>query len=128
MKIFKKIIMALKRINGWYRGLMPRSQSFQVNPLVVLTVIGLITTSWGLGTGIGAEKLGNELSQDLRNSPQTIENLIEDLYKNNQISGTQREIELQKLQAMTPLFLEAADNIQDERPGHRFSNCRTSIV
>lgn len=115
MNIFKKFIMMLKRINGWYIGLMPRSNTFLVHPVIVfITMFGLATTAWGLGTGIGAEKLGNELSQDLRNSPQRIEILIEDLYKNNRISGTQREIELQKLQVMTPILLGAADAIQDK--------------
>jgi hypothetical protein len=114
MKYFKNIPFLFKRMLQWFRRRGSISHTFQVNPLIVLTVIGLITTSWGLGTGIGAEKLGNELSQNLRNSPQNIENLIEELYENNQISGTQREIELQKLQEMTPLFLSAADAIQDK--------------
>ena len=56
MKIFKKFVIFLRKLYGWYREPIPGYRLIRVDPLTVITIIGLITTSWGVGRGIGESR------------------------------------------------------------------------
>jgi hypothetical protein len=116
MKILTKFAFILRKIYRWYRQPIPGSQLIRVDPITVLTLIGLATTAWGVGRGLGVEMVAEDLAQTLRNAPAMLQSKITQAHNADRLSGYQREVALERVDFMTPIFNQLADTI--ERKGY----------
>ena len=114
MKIFKKFVIFLRKLYGWYREPIPGYRLIRVDPLTVITIIGLITTSWGVGRGIGVKITADNISDSLRIAPTVLQSAIQEAHQANQISGYQHDVALQRVEMMKPIFTEFAEIIQNK--------------
>ena len=114
MKRLSQIIDFLKKIIKWYREPIPGYRLLRVDPILVLAVIGISTTMWSVMRGLAVESLGNDLANGLRDAPAKMTTAINDSYNANRISGFDREVALQRLDMMRPIFNQYADIIQSQ--------------
>lgn len=78
----------------------------------MITVIGLITTAWGVGRGFGTNIAAETMAADLRNALAKMSSQVAQAYQNNQISGYEREVALQRINLLTSVFNQYADIIE----------------
>jgi len=114
MNILTKLISFLQKIYRWYREPIPGYRLVRVDPLTVLTLIGLATTAWGVGRGLGVDMVARDLAQALRNAPAALQSKITQAHSANQISGYEREVALQRVNHLGTLFSQFADVIEAE--------------
>ena len=112
MKTFRKLSSIIRRFLRWYREPIPGSRLIRVDPLTVLTLIGFMTTMWGVGRGLGVEMVAEDLAKTLRNAPANLQSKITQAHKADQLSGYQREVALERVDFMTPIFNQFADYIE----------------
>jgi hypothetical protein len=112
MKTLRKLTSIVRRFFRWYREPIPGSRLIRVDPITVLTLIGLATTAWGVGRGLGVEMVAQDLAQTLRNAPAMLQSKITQAHKADQLSGYQREVALERVDFMTPIFNQLADTIE----------------
>ena len=131
MKTIARLIKFLQKFIKWYRDPIPGAYIMRLDPITVLAIIALIgtaTTFWGMGRGIGVEKVSVELAQELRNAPAQLTKNINDAYNANKITGYDREVALQKVDDLTRVYNSAADIIQRKGQDASFEAAANSLV
>ena len=114
MKLFKSFLILLRKLYQWYKEPIPGYRLIRVDPLTVITIIGMITTSWGVGRGIGAKITADNISDSLRVAPTVLQSAIQEAHQANQISGYQHDVALQRVAMMKPIFNQFADIIENK--------------
>ena len=112
MKILAKLASTLRKLYRWYREPIPGSRLVRVDPFTVLTLIGLATTAWGVGRGLGIEMVAQDLAQALRNAPAVLQEKITQAHRADLLSGYEREVALERVDFLTPIFNQFADTIE----------------
>lgn len=114
MSLLAKILGMLRKLIRWYRDPIPGGSLLRVDPLTVLTLIGLATTAWGVGRGLGVEMTARNVAQALRSAPAMLQSRITQAHNNNQISGYDREVALQRVNHLAMIFDEYAGIIESK--------------
>jgi len=114
MKAISKFIALLKKLYQWYKEPIPGYRLIRVDPITVIMIIGLITTSWGVGRGIGVKITADNISESLLLAPTVLQSAIQEAQQANQISGYQHDVALQRVEMMKPIFSQFADIIENK--------------
>jgi hypothetical protein len=112
MNLIAQTILLLKSCWRWYHSNFMSAQLIRVDPITILALIGMATTAWGIGRGLGAMDTANSLADGLRNAPIMLNQQVSQAHKSGQISGYDREVALQRVEMMVPIFNQYADIIQ----------------
>jgi hypothetical protein len=131
MKILARLLNSLQKFRNWYRDPIPGAYIMRLDPVTVLAIIALIgtaTTFWGMGRGIGVEKVSVELAQQLRNAPAQLTQNINAAYEARRITGYDREVALQKVNELARVYNTAADIIQQKGQDASFEAAANSLV
>ena len=112
MGILRKLIFFLRRIVRWYRYPINGNRLIRVDPFTVLALIGLATTAWGVGKGLGAQASAERIAEALRGAPSMLQSRISQSHRAGNMSGYDREVALQRVDEMSPIFNQFANIIQ----------------
>ena len=113
MKIIKGLLAVIKKIYRWYREPITGQEIFRVDPVTALVaMIGLSATFWNMGRGMGVERVGVELANELRNAPGNYQQYIETAYNANEMTAYEREAALQRVDLLSNIYLQTADVIE----------------
>jgi hypothetical protein len=112
MKIIKKINHFLRKLIKWYTNPISGRPILRVDPFTVILTIGLITTLSGMGAGLSAQVTGHMIADSLREASVKMNQAITDSYDANRISAYQRDVSLERLSRLTPIFNQYADIIE----------------
>jgi len=130
MKLMKRLFALFGKFFRWYRDPVPGSVVLRVEPATVLAIIALIslaTSFWGMGRGIGVEKVSVELSQALRNAPAGLTNQINAAYDNKKITGYEREAALQRVTELSRVYNNIADIVERKGRDASFNAAAQSL-
>ena len=111
MKILGKLLSALRRLVRWYLYPIDGHRLIRVDPFTILAFIGLATTAWGVGKGLGAQVNAENIAEALRGAPAMLSSRVSQSHSAGNISGYDREVALRRVDEMTPIFNQFADII-----------------
>lgn len=131
MRLVSRLFALFAKFIRWYRDPVPGSVVLRVEPATVLAIIALIslaTSFWGMGRGMGVEKVSVELSQALRNAPAGLTNQINAAYDNNRMTGYEREAALQRVTELSRVYNNIADIVERKGRDASFNAAAQSLV
>jgi len=113
MKLIKRIAVLFQKIICWYRDPIPGHRIFRVDPGTVLLAIGIFASLWSVYQAGAGENQSIQIADQWRNGPEQLEDVIENAYAQNELSAYEREVALQRLQEIEPMFDEVAEIIEN---------------
>jgi hypothetical protein len=112
MRILRKILSALRRFVHWYQYPIDGHRLIRVDPFTVLALIGLATTAWGVGKGLGAQASAENIAQALRSAPAMLNSKVSQSHSAGNISGYDREVALRRVDELGTVFNQFANLIE----------------
>jgi hypothetical protein len=112
MRILRKFLFALRRFVHWYQYPIEGHRLIRVDPFTVLALIGLATTAWGVGKGLGAQASAENIAAALRGAPAMLNSRVSQSHSAGNMSGYDREVALRRVDELSPIFNQFADLIE----------------
>jgi hypothetical protein len=107
------MVFLFQKIICWYREPIPGHRIFRVDPGTVLIAIGIFASLWSVYQAGDGLNQSSEIADQWRNGSENLEAVIENAYAQNELSAYEREVALQRLQEISPMFDEVAEIIEN---------------
>jgi hypothetical protein len=117
MKFLNNVKNFLKKAYQWYQEPIPGHRLIRTDPITVALIIMFIGSLASIHQFIqGAQQMdeSKDVADQWRSASTEYQEQIENAYNENKISGYEREVALQRLDEMSPIFIDVANAIETE--------------